>query len=141
MLIVWVPNIRIQSGSLVRIFASVTDERGAPMPATAAVVVAKRGAQPGPTRPLQPAAAGADHQLELVFDAEAPDGRSATPPAYEYAVRAEGVFHGEPFARFAIGNFFVHQPGGKLEVDRARVEREQGDLALLLDAAIDRTGT
>src|SRR5207237_1004235 len=119
----------------------VVDESGAFVLARGACVVARRGAQRGPERQLPEAPAGLDRQFEIAFPAPEADSESAAPAAWEYAVRAEGSFHGEPFARAAAGGFFVHSPGGKLRIDGARVEKDGADLALTLQARIDRSGT
>lgn len=140
-LVAWVPSVRIQRGAEVAILAAVVDEQGAPVAARAVVAVARRGQTAVVERPLVAAAAGADHALESRFPAPDVDARDPEPSAFEYAVRAEGTFHGEPFVRVATGAFFVHAPGGKLDLASARTERQAGDLALLLESRIERAGT
>jgi hypothetical protein len=139
-LLVWVPSIRIQAGAEVSLRASVLDDQGAPVAAEAAAAIARRGEQPGPERPLTAAPAGSDHQLELRFPAPAPPAGSLAPTAYEYAIRATGIFQGEPFTRLAAGAFFVHS-SSKLDPAQVRVLRDGGDLALLLGVQLDRPGT
>ena len=142
-LVVWVPTIRVQSGSEVVLHAALVDEDGAPIvPQSIAASIARHGEEPSVEMPLVPAPPGAPHHFELRLRApetEAP--ASPAPSAFDYVVQARGVHHGDAYARAAAGGFLVHSPGGGIDPASAHVERRGSDLALLFDARVERAGT
>ncbi len=142
---VWLPSLRVTPAGTT-VFARLRAP-GRPLHDLIVEIGTAAGLQ-APTRfaPMKTLRDGAEPEFSFRFEApRAVAGGSGveTPPpaAIRYLVRARGRLEGVPFARSAGGQFYLHQPGGHLEMEGTEVARKGGDLVVETTALIERPGS
>jgi hypothetical protein len=143
---VWLPSLRVTAAGTT-IFARLRVGGAGLQDASLEIGTAEEPQTPTRFFPMKITHAGSEPEYSWRFATprEAPGGGSGldTPPpaGVRYLVRARGRLDGVPFARSAGGVFYLHRPGGHLQLDRAEVARKEGDLLVQTSAVIDRPGT
>ena len=142
---VWLPALRVSPAGTT-VFARLRAARG-DLKDLAVEIGTSAGLQ-APTRfaPMKTTRDGQEPEFSWRYQPPhqslSGSGVDTPPPtAIRYLVRARGSVDGAPFARSAGGVFYLHQPGGHLQMDRTAIARKDGDLVVNTAAVIERPGT
>jgi len=149
----WLRSTRVTYGERSDLFAELVDETGAALYPTTLKAFVRPPGHPelALVQNLEPSSDGVPNRFStsLLLDKgryrSLQRSNSAGPVPIEYAVEATGTHHGRPYARRAVGSFFIHEPGAELVASSAHVARrvsgERADLLLSIDIRVTKPGT
>jgi hypothetical protein len=142
---VWLPSLRVSPAGTT-LFARLRAPAGQLQQLEVEIGIAAGLESPTQFLPMKTTRDGQEPEFSWRYQApretRSGSGLDTPPPtAVRYLVRARGRLDGVPFVRTAGGLFYLHRPGGHLQLAATEVGRKDGDLVVKTAAVIERPGS